>query len=175
MDQMDYSECDVFRATISWADEVCKNKDLPASPQNLRAELEDCLTLIRFPTMTVQEYVSCMENYPDLLDYNVLLDIWQYIISKKERWLPPINLAPIHDRLNLDAPVLCEPGNKYEFEFEMGCFATWQFDFRSTDLQTINDIKINLNDNHFIKQMGFKRRPWENQFVVPSLSIMNKI
>lgn len=81
MDSLYCCETLVFDAVISWATEACINKSLSPSPENLRAELGDCLSLVRFPTMTAAEYSAYMEKYPGLLDHNVLFDIMNYITS----------------------------------------------------------------------------------------------
>lgn len=82
MDCMQCSEPEVFEAAISWATIACEKKNKPPSPEHLKAELGDCLSLIRFPTMTTEEYASYMKKYPSLLDYHIFLDIFNHIQSK---------------------------------------------------------------------------------------------
>lgn len=83
MDELDCSESDVFAAAISWAIEACTSKGQLASTENLKAELGDCLALIRFPCMTAVEFSISMEKYRDLLDYNQLFDIMNYIVGDR--------------------------------------------------------------------------------------------
>lgn len=74
---------DVFAAAVSWATEACTNKGLPASSENITAELGDCLALILFQCMTAVEFSISMEKYKDLLDYNNLFDIMNYIVGDR--------------------------------------------------------------------------------------------
>lgn len=83
LDALECSETVIFGAVVSWAMEACANKSLPPTPDNLRAELGNCVSLIRFPVMTSLEYCSCLELYPGLLDRNVEYDIWHYILAKR--------------------------------------------------------------------------------------------
>lgn len=83
IERMNCSESEVFAAVMSWATEACEKKSLPPSTKNLQDELGDCLSLIRFPTMTMDEYSACLEMYPTILHYNVFFDILSYINAKR--------------------------------------------------------------------------------------------
>lgn len=83
MDKMDCTEFSIFAAAISWAKQQCESKQFPASPNNVKTELGELLSLIRFPTMTAEEFAKCNEQCMGLLDADVLLDILQYILVKR--------------------------------------------------------------------------------------------
>lgn len=83
IDSMDCSERYIFTAAIQWATQSCANKGLPASIENLKAELGECLEKIRFPVMTARDFLNYMEKYPGLLDHRIMFDIMQYTIFKR--------------------------------------------------------------------------------------------
>ncbi|XP_074599560.1 BTB/POZ domain-containing protein 6-B-like [Brevipalpus obovatus] len=51
-------EIDLFKAVIRWAEAECKRRDIPNTPNNLRLALGDALYLIRFPTMSGQDFLE---------------------------------------------------------------------------------------------------------------------
>lgn len=83
MDSLNCSDFNIFNASIKWASAECRRHNLPASPENLKTALDGCLSLIRFPSMSAEEYSFCMEKYPGLLVYNFFFDILNYIVSKR--------------------------------------------------------------------------------------------
>ncbi|XP_055319529.1 BTB/POZ domain-containing protein 6-B-like [Sitodiplosis mosellana] len=72
-------ETDVFNACLSWARYACKENDLDETQmKNLKAQLGDCLQLIRFGAMTIEEFSTfAMSNdgffTPD--EYNDIMSI----------------------------------------------------------------------------------------------------
>lgn len=76
-------EIDVFEGTMSWPKLSLQNKGITPSTDNIKTELGDCLYYIRFPKMTADQFVDCIEKYPELLPAEEYLDILQYIIKKR--------------------------------------------------------------------------------------------
>lgn len=83
MDALNCSETNVFDAAISWAIKKCKRKDLTPSAKNLKNELGDSFSLIRFPTMSEEELYNCSEKYIDLFEMNDFDDIVQYVMNSR--------------------------------------------------------------------------------------------
>lgn len=77
------SEGDVFFAAMDWARWLCLTNCIDITDENRRKMLGACFNLIRFPTMTVEDFSRCLVRHPNLLDNVELLDILQYITSKK--------------------------------------------------------------------------------------------
>lgn len=76
-------EIDIFDGALSWACVSLRNKDEAITTETVRNELGDCLHLIRFPIMTVAQFMSCLERWPNLLDPEDYFDILCYIVNKK--------------------------------------------------------------------------------------------
>ncbi|KAG4073815.1 hypothetical protein HA402_001039 [Bradysia odoriphaga] len=59
LDTLNCKESDVFNACIKWAKEACRlgNTD-PEEPENLRCELGNIITEIRFASMTIEEFAN---------------------------------------------------------------------------------------------------------------------
>lgn len=83
MDALNCSEIDVFDAAISWAIEKCKEKERTPSSKNIKFELRNSFSLIRFPTMSEEELVNCSEKYSDLFEMNEFCDILKYKMSSR--------------------------------------------------------------------------------------------
>lgn len=104
MDHLSCAEIDVFGACMAWAAEACKKAyQNPYSVSYLKAELGDCLYLIRFPTMPTADIlkVSLQEG---LIELELILELCQHSTLKKElklatkypmnpRTFPPPNSA----------------------------------------------------------------------------------
>lgn len=51
-------EINLFEAALSWAHAECLRREIVATPQNKRAMLGSAIYLIRFPTMTLEEFAN---------------------------------------------------------------------------------------------------------------------
>lgn len=80
----------IFDAVMSHAARSLELTGKPVSVDNIKEELGDCLNCIRFPAMQANELLTCLEKYPGILSYDVLLDCLQYIISMR-----PLSTAAI--------------------------------------------------------------------------------
>lgn len=79
-------KCDekvVFDATVNWAKNRLNGRGLFVSDGSIKEELGETIKLIRFPTMKHQHFVDALEQYPNLLEPNVYLDILSYIGSQR--------------------------------------------------------------------------------------------
>lgn len=84
MGQLSCDEVVVFKAAMNWATEVCKQTNLDAdSPENRRKQLGDCFDLIRFPTMSSEEFTKCLDNQDGLFNASEMLDILSHLTMKR--------------------------------------------------------------------------------------------
>lgn len=81
--QLNCKEIDIFDGVISWAKASLESKSMPASEHNIRNELGDCIKYIRFPTMSSQEFLSCLERFPNLMACEEYFDILNYITNQR--------------------------------------------------------------------------------------------
>lgn len=84
MEQLSCDEFIVFKAAMDWAGEACKQSNLNAnSAENRRKQLDDCFDLIRFPTMSSEEFTKCLDNQEGLFNANEMLDILSHLTMKR--------------------------------------------------------------------------------------------
>lgn len=96
-------KCDtkeVFDACMVWAKQSCeKNKLDPASMENRRKELGECLHLIHFDLMSQQQIAQCILNYRGLFDKDELEDIIAITMSDAAFDMKKFkSLAPVLDK-----------------------------------------------------------------------------
>lgn len=82
-DKLQCNEMDVFDGVISWATASLDNKGSEITSENIRSELGDCLTMVRFPTMSSVQFLNCIEKYLNLMSPEEYLDILRYITEKR--------------------------------------------------------------------------------------------
>lgn len=83
MDQLDCSEITVFNACMNWAMErqtLAKEKKKFTS-NTLKDWLGDCWHLIRFPTMTIQDFTSCIKTYKNYFENDEIANIMGFIVN----------------------------------------------------------------------------------------------
>lgn len=62
--ELSCKEVIVFNSCIAWATNKCRSKGLNVSyAKNLRDQLADCFSLIRFKAMESNEFATCIESY----------------------------------------------------------------------------------------------------------------
>lgn len=103
MDHLNCPEIKVLTAAMSWATVNCANKDLLPSGENLRAELGDCFTLIRFPLLSIDQIIDCDELYRNLFETNEIADILRTI------WHPEGSAALLYSQNHESLPYTAEP------------------------------------------------------------------
>lgn len=73
------NEYELLQAMISWATKSLIYKEMSASMVNLRLELSEYITEIRFPLMTMQQFLLVIETYKQFLNVDEIIDILHYI------------------------------------------------------------------------------------------------
>lgn len=74
------NELDVFRAAMNWAENGCRQKGIPVTDMNKRTELGECFQLIRFSTMSAEEFLEINEMYPELFRNEGVMEMLQHKI-----------------------------------------------------------------------------------------------
>lgn len=104
------SEVDLLDAAMQWAKHACfTESDIEPSIEQCKVKLKDCFDLIRFETMTSEEFSSCLFSYPGMFtsdelekmviyisNYRVLLDSTSDTQPKRTKY-----------RINEDGFIVC--------------------------------------------------------------------
>lgn len=61
-DEMDVEEHELFRGLINWAESACVKAEMANTLENKRDLLKDAVKLIRFPIMTMDNFIKCSTN-----------------------------------------------------------------------------------------------------------------
>lgn len=83
---MDALSCDeflLFTEAMAWAEVACQRSNIEATAANKKQELGACFDLIRFPTMTTEEFTRCIAN-EGLFDASEYLSILTYLTLKRQ-------------------------------------------------------------------------------------------
>lgn len=81
LDSLNCKETDVFDACISWAQSICRSKNVnDENVNNLRTELDDVIYEIRFRSITIEEFVQLNSLYDGLFTPDEMKEI-MYIIG----------------------------------------------------------------------------------------------
>ena len=64
-----------------WAEAACRRQELPASPENMRAQLGVALNLVRFPLMSVEEFAAGPAQSGVLTDREVVQLFLYFTVS----------------------------------------------------------------------------------------------
>lgn len=91
----------VFDACIKWAKEMCRNQQIDESgAANLRAQLNDCFSLIRFDEMSLIDFTSRLTSNKGMFNASELETIFEKILAnvngkkqKRHEEKPPIIIA----------------------------------------------------------------------------------
>ena len=82
LDELNATEIDVFKACVEWAKAECQRKNLGNTAGNLRSVLELSLPLIRFPTMSLDEFSQVVVGSGILSDTESLR-LFKYLTSSQ--------------------------------------------------------------------------------------------
>lgn len=83
--QFQCDEFDIFMGLIAWATKSLVQKKIVAiTIENIKVEIGDTLYEIRFPTMTSQQFLTCVERFPNLFDVKDHLDILHFIDNQRK-------------------------------------------------------------------------------------------
>ena len=69
---------EVYKAYVKWAEHQCRRKGLPVNDQNRRQEMPD-IRLIRFPTMTREDFNHVCPHRSNILTSQEKIEILKYI------------------------------------------------------------------------------------------------
>lgn len=84
IDLRDCNESEIFDACVSWARAQCEKHELDGDQSvNLRAVLGEALYKIRFYSMSIEEYSTISELYPELLTTKESHDVLRAIVELK--------------------------------------------------------------------------------------------
>lgn len=84
--EQDALSCDeyrLYREVMAWAAASCQRNFLPATMENMKSELGACFELIRFPTMTTEEFTQCIAD-DGLFEASEYLAILTYLTLHRE-------------------------------------------------------------------------------------------
>lgn len=76
-------ELTVFNACVDWAKNACDRSNIVGSSENYKKVLGDCFQLIRFPSMTNQEFCTVLQNHKNFFNVNSLTDIFMHITLRQ--------------------------------------------------------------------------------------------
>lgn len=80
MDSLTCDEIHVFHAAMLWAMEACRRAGIDDNnADNLKQQLGNCFDLIRFPTMSPEDFYTCIADKENLLTDNEIMDILSYL------------------------------------------------------------------------------------------------
>ena len=75
------NEVDIFYACVRWAEKECERKYIEITPKNERNVLGEILSLIRFPTMTLDEYANNVTR-TEILSTEESLSVYHHLTRK---------------------------------------------------------------------------------------------
>lgn len=83
----DVNEFKIFESILKWTNKSCEYNDIILTGSNQRAVLEDNLKLIRFASMTPEEFTQIQNIAPGLLSIDEIGEIFLSIMTKKSNKL----------------------------------------------------------------------------------------
>lgn len=93
-------EINLFEAALAWAQAECVRRDIDPSPQNKRAMLGSAIYLIRFPTMTLEDFANSAAQL-GILTPQETIDIFLHFTASSK----PMLQYPIKTRTGLKAQI----------------------------------------------------------------------
>lgn len=82
MDELSCDEIFVFHRVMEWATEACRRSNIEPTAANKKLELGPNFDLIRFPTMTSEQYSVCIAE-DGLFDGSELIDLLGYLTLRR--------------------------------------------------------------------------------------------
>lgn len=87
-DELNGKEVDIFNDVMTWAEASLQQRKEAITVESIRMQLGDLQPFIRFPIMTIDNLMECLEKYPSLLPRQEMLEIISFVLNKK-----PLTLA----------------------------------------------------------------------------------
>lgn len=81
LNSLNCKEITVFEGAINWATQSLMRRGQNVTDENIRKELGNCFNLIRFPCLKMNEFITCVEKYRNLLHFEEYMDILHYLAS----------------------------------------------------------------------------------------------
>lgn len=94
-------EINLFEAALAWAQAECSRKEIESSPNNKRAMLGSAIYLIRFPTMSLEEFANSAAQL-GILTPQETIDIFLHFTAASK---PPL-CYPVKSRAGLKSQVI---------------------------------------------------------------------
>lgn len=94
-------EINLFEAALTWAHAECVRREIDPTPNNKRAMLGSAIYLIRFPTMSLEDFANSAAQL-GILTPQETIDIFLHFTAATK----PMLAYPIKQRAGLKAQVL---------------------------------------------------------------------
>lgn len=82
LDELSCDEIFVFNQVMEWATEACRRSNIEPTLENKKLELGQCFDLIRFPTMSSEQFSVCIAE-DGLFEGAELIDILGYLTLRR--------------------------------------------------------------------------------------------
>lgn len=82
MNELGCDEIQVYKGAMDWAEESCRKENLEVTMANKKQQLGPCFDLIRFPTMSTEQFSQCIAE-EGVLDATDFLQIFSYLTLKR--------------------------------------------------------------------------------------------
>lgn len=125
-------ECHIFKAVESWADAECLRKDLSKTRENRRKVLENVISLVRFPLMTVEEFAQGPAQSGTLQDREIV-DMFLYFTLNPK---PEVQFSEV--------PRCSSTGKEYTLRRFNGVSERWGYSGTSDTIRFSVDHKIRI-------------------------------
>lgn len=93
MDELSCDEIFIFHQVMEWATEACRRSNIEPTMENKKLELGQCFDLIRFPTMSSEQFSVCIAE-EGLFDGVDLIDILGYLTLRRTLKTKRFSLQP---------------------------------------------------------------------------------
>ena len=105
-DILNVTEIQVFNACIHWAKVKCRTQGIMESSENIKTALDDLIYLIRFPTMTQDQFAHC--DLPlEILGESEILMMFRYFDGEKIEDKMPFN-TKLRQRQLKECEMICK-------------------------------------------------------------------
>lgn len=102
-----HKEINIFNNVVAWAETSLRDQNVTVNTENIEKEMRGLVKLIRFPTMSLPEFLNCVRRCPNLLSREEYFDIQFYILT--ERSLTSAKCFSTIVRQDIDVVVRYEP------------------------------------------------------------------
>ena len=80
---LNVKEIDLFNAVLKWAQHQCEKQDIKSTVENCREVLGKAITLVRFPTMALEEFASTVVHESKILCHEDIINIFLLFSGQK--------------------------------------------------------------------------------------------